>query len=96
MPLTLSERNAYARTLELATHNGEAWTSADIARVEAGRDVRDEDLALELGRTLFAIRSLRQAIANGRASREGRDVTRVARSRMLPYDTGWTTIPDEW
>jgi hypothetical protein len=96
MPLTQSERDAYARTLASATNNGDAWTSRDIARVDEARDVRDEDLARELGRTLFAIRSLRQALINGRASREGRDVTRRASSRTLPYDLGFTTIPDEW
>lgn len=88
-------RNAQARTTTTATNGGDAYTSADLERVTSFVG-RDEDLAHEMGRTLYAIYAIRQAISEGRATREGRDVSRATTRRVLPYDAGFTTIPDAW
>lgn len=93
MPTSDATLRSQARTLEDAHHSGLEWTHADIAALES-HEGRDEDLALALGRTLFAIYAMREALANGRGAREGRDVART-RSRVLPYDLGFTTIPDD-
>ncbi len=57
-----------AVTIANASKHGEGWTSADLEFVTAfSDDVTNEELALSLGRTLFAIASIKQAIAEGTA-----------------------------
>jgi len=70
-------------TRATATRNGEAWTSRDLDLVTACDDVPDAEVAQALGRTLYAIQSIRHAIAVGRNVGS----TRVARSDR-PY-RGW-------
>lgn len=67
-----------------AEANGETWTSEDLAFVEAfANEASDADLALALGRTYYAITTIKRAIAAGRARRP-----RVAATDR-PY-RGWT------
>lgn len=96
MSTSISTIHAQERTLPVARRKGEAWTLADLDLVVSYTG-RDEDLAKDLGRTLYAIYAIRHALTEGRASREGRDTTRRAASRVLPYDLGFVgSIPDEW
>lgn len=63
-------------TLATATRNGEGWTSADLAFVTAfAPDTTDADIALALGRTLYAIQTIRHAIDAGRATGSTRTTT---------------------
>lgn len=71
-----------ARTKATATKHGETWTSADLELVDAFAAEANAELAEALGRTLFAIQSIKSAIRNG-----ARNTERVAISDR-PY-RGW-------
>lgn len=72
-------------TRATATHNGEGWTTRDIAFVSAAKDTAtDEAIALATARTLYSIQSLRKAIQAGK---------RVGSARVASSDRpyrGWT------
>ena len=51
-----------------ATRNGDGWTTQDLAFVTAfAPTTTDADIAIALGRTLFAIQTIRHAIDAGKA-----------------------------
>lgn len=60
-------RRTQSATRQTATRNGEGWTSADLEFVTAfAGTTTDADLAMAMGRTLYAIQTVRHAIAAGR------------------------------
>lgn len=91
--VNIRNRQSQARTVPNATRHGETWTTDEMDFVISESDATDEEIAYVLGRTLYAVWGMRHDIANGR--------THVASERMrtrkpLAYDTGWTTIPQDW
>lgn len=79
---TLSHQQA---TLFSASNWGEGWTSRDIDFVIAFQDsASDTELALALGRTLFAVQSIKNAIRHGRRT----TVLRGRRAHAGSY-RGW-------
>lgn len=61
-------RRTQTLTARNAVKHGEGWTSADLEFVSAfAPEASDAELALTLGRTLFAIQAIKHAIAAGTA-----------------------------
>lgn len=80
-----------AITAAAARKHGEGWTLADLEFVSAfAGEVTDAELAVALGRTLFAIQAIKHAIANGTA--KGSDRTpKHERVRLYdPSDFAWS------
>lgn len=82
------QQAAQARTLDTATRTGTHWTQAELDKV-SGRPGTLEQVALELGRTLYSATYAAQRATEGNE----RTVTRPTR-RELPADRGWTTCDD--
>lgn len=61
-------REVQATTIATATKWGEVWTTSDLEMVEAFADLPDAEVAIALGRTLFAIQTIKHAIRAGRVS----------------------------
>jgi len=83
--------NTQARTKATATRHGDEWTSSDLELVTAFADEANAELASLLGRTLFAIQSVKSNIRAGRPV--GGGAPRVAKSDQ-PY-RGWTCAMGE-
>lgn len=75
-------RETQNRTKRTADRTGEAWTSADLELLTAFADEPVEEIARATGRTYFAVATMRQLVAAGRAH-----AGRVAASDR-PY-RGW-------
>ena len=91
MAITDWTRRTQRVTLANATRNGEGWTSNDLAFVTAfGGEVPDAELAIALGRTLFAIQTIRHAIAAGRATGSTRTTTTRRERAYDPNDFAWS------
>lgn len=76
-------RRTQNATREIASNNGEGWTIADLEFVTTfTNDATDAEIAITLGRTLYAIQSLRVALDAGK--RVGSTRTKVSAYR------GWT------
>lgn len=72
-------------TLDNATKWGEGWTSRDLEFVVAFTDsASDTEIALALGRTLFAVQSVQVAIRHGR-----RTTTLRANAQRERAYVGW-------
>jgi hypothetical protein len=76
-------------TLEGATKWGEVWTTSDLQFVEAFADLPDAEVARALGRTLFAVQTIKHAIRAGRVS-AGEAAARRARVQQPAAYRGWT------
>lgn len=72
-----------ATTAAHATHHGEGWTSRDLEFVSSFPEATNAELALALGRTLFAVASIKQAILEGTA-------VGSARTPQVKAYRGWT------
>jgi hypothetical protein len=83
-----ADHRSQAITLPVATEHRETWVREDLEFVQMFTDERDEDLALALGRTLYAIRSIR-AVIDERIERDR--LRRASRPRELTI-----TSYDEW
>lgn len=80
-----------ATTAAYATHHGEGWTSRDLEFVAAFPEATNAELALTLGRTLFAISSIKQAILDGTAVGSDREPAREPQVRLYdPTDFAWS------
>lgn len=68
MATNASTLAAQARTLEQAARNGVHWTQAELDKLRDldARGLTDEAIARELNRTLFAIQSAHQVLAEKR------------------------------
>lgn len=76
-------RRTQSATRQTATRNGEGWTSADLEFVTTfAGEATDAELALAMGRTLYAIQTMRHAIAAGRAVGSTRVTTPAYRGWM--------------
>lgn len=71
------KRATQARTETHAVRHGEIWTSAEMEFVVAFPDCTNEEIAIALGRTLFAVQTMRVAIAAGRVATDATRVRRV-------------------
>lgn len=86
------------RTLADASNWGETWTVEDVEFVvEFTDDVKDEELALTLGRSLYAIWALQHRVrhegfAGVVASVEA---SQIARARASRVEVGYTFIGDD-
>lgn len=89
----VSNAKAQARTTTCAESNGDAWETSDIEFVIAFTDdARDEDIAIALGRTLYAVWSVQTRIRN-----DGIDATRTfyARRNVTRVERSYTFIGDD-
>lgn len=69
-------RRTQSLTASNASRNGEGWTNADLEFVATfATDATDADIALALGRTLYAIQTIRKAIEAGKAGSTRRVAT---------------------
>lgn len=59
-------RRTQAATKATATRNGEGWTSRELEQVSTAVET-DAEVAKRLGRTLYAVQTVRHAIAAGKA-----------------------------
>jgi hypothetical protein len=59
-------KRTYATTLGTATRHREGWTSDELEFVTTFHDVSDAELARALGRTLYAIWTIKVSIREGR------------------------------
>lgn len=85
-----------ATTLANADRWGEVWTTQDLEFVEAFASLPDAEVAIALGRTLFAIQTIKHAIRAGRVS-AGEGVARRRRVRDAGAYRGWVeTMGDGW
>lgn len=83
-----ADHRSQAITLPKADHHNETWTLDELTFMVEFRDDRDEDIALALGRSLYAVRAMRPNL-NDRFA----DATRVRNlSRRELVVTSW----DEW
>lgn len=82
-----ADHRSQAVTLPVATKHRAMWTNADLDFVLAFENERDEDIALALGRSLYAIRGIRSVIDDRRAKR--RAINPAKRELAI---TSW----DEW
>lgn len=79
---------AQNRTLEQATRNGDHWTQADLDFIrDRTSSMTDEQLALVLGRTLYAVQSVQHTPMAERAERY------LAPTRpVTAWDRGYTSL----
>ena len=83
-----ADHRSQAITLPVATEHRATWVREDLEFVQMFNDERDEDLALALGRSLYAIRAIRHVIEDRIAKERTR---RALRPREVAI-TSW----DEW
>lgn len=55
-----------ATTIATATRHMEGWTSAELELVETFFDEPNAELAVTLGRTLYAVQAIKEAVRAGR------------------------------
>jgi hypothetical protein len=65
----LADHRSQANTLPVATSYRAAWTTDELLFVAEFINDRDEDIALALGRTLYAIRAIKTHLDERRAAR---------------------------
>ena len=87
-----STRKAQARTLVTADAWGQPWDAEDLAMVLEFSDETAEELATALGRTVYAVQSVREALRKGQAigggERRSTPATRQAQAWALD-DPRW-------
>ena len=83
-----ADHRSQAITLPVATSHRANWTLAELEFVEAFETERDEDIALALNRTLYAVRGIRRHTAERRATA----AVRSTRARREWSITSW----DAW
>ncbi len=84
-----ADHRSQAITLPEADHHYESWTTAEIEFVETfSDDERDEDIATAIGRSLYAVRSLRTRLDDAKAA--------ASRVRNLSRRELVITSFDEW
>lgn len=82
-------RARQGETQAQATNHRDTWTLTDLEFVEAFRDdVSDTELATALGRTLYAIWSIKAAIVNDGVRERAQRVQRAPTA----WDRGWTGL----
>ena len=79
-----STRQAQARSLATAVAWGEEWGKQEIEMVAAFPDETAEELGRALGRTVYAVQSIREALHKGLVDATG------ARRRREPEPFGFT------
>lgn len=84
-----STRKAQERTLPLARNWGEGWGQGDIQLVQGFPECTAEELGEALGRTVYAVQSVRQAIQEGRVTSDGRRRPLPAPAHRFTFAKGW-------
>lgn len=85
-----ADHRSQAKTLPLAIEHRAEWTTADLEFVAEFSADRDEDIALALGRSLYAIRAIRTVLED-RMTKARRRRIGAPPSQTLAI-TSWT----EW
>jgi len=85
---------AQLRVAPHADRRGEVWVGDDLAMLQAFTSVPAEELALALGRTVYAVNAARQTDRAGRpAGSQGRARAQAAKARQAlpwaPNDPRW-------
>jgi hypothetical protein len=70
--MTNSQTALQVQTIETATKHGETWTTAELQFVAEFPNETAAELARTLGRTLYAIQSIREAIKQGKKASDSR------------------------
>jgi hypothetical protein len=84
----LADHRSQAITLPEASHHNESWTLDELTFMVEFADDRDEDIALALGRSLYAVRAMRPHLADRFAT--------ATRARALSRRELVVTSFDEW
>jgi hypothetical protein len=88
MPTNSSTLEAQARTLETAVHWGEAWTKFEVD-LAIDPEFKIEEVALALGRTVYAIQSIREAVRLGEVDASGRRRSKPQPAFRFQFGKGW-------
>lgn len=83
-----ADHRSQAITLPEADHHNESWTLDELTFMVEFADERDEDIALALGRSLYAVRAMRPHLAER--------FTNATRVRNLSRRELVITSFDEW
>lgn len=84
-----STRQAQARTLGTAVNWGEGWAKDELEIVASFPDETAEELARTLGRTVYAVQSVREALAKGLVDATGRRRPKPAPAFRFTFAAGW-------
>lgn len=84
-----STRRAQARTLATAVAWGEEWGKHEIEMVAAFTDETAEELARALGRTVYAVQSIREALHKGLVDAQGARRRREPEPFTFTFAKGW-------
>jgi hypothetical protein len=84
-----STRRAQARSLPTAVAWGEDWAHDDVQLVAAFPDLTAEELGLAVGRTVYAVQSLRERLAEGAYGADGRRRPVPAPAFRFTFAKGW-------
>lgn len=89
MASNLSDQRAQARTLPTAVNHGDEWGQEDLDMLVQFSDETAEEIARAIGRTVYAVRSMRELLADG--SRTGRNAGRrkPANEPFFQFSSGW-------
>lgn len=84
-----STRRAQARTLPTARHWGEEWGKGEVAMVAGFPEETAEELARALGRTVYAVQSIREKLAKGELDADGRRRRATEAQSFFTFAAGW-------
>lgn len=84
-----STRRAQARTLATAVAWGEEWGKQEIEMVAAFPEETAEELARALGRTVYAVQSVRERLAQGLVDATGARRRREPEPFRFTFAKGW-------
>lgn len=90
------DRNGEGATLPLATSHRDEWDIEDLTFVAAFRDdpdTTDIDLALALGRSLYAVQAIKSVLDERLRRRVSREKTEARRNVGFDFVT---TFPPGW
>jgi hypothetical protein len=79
---------AQSRTIETATRTGTHWTQTELDKARA--DAPLEEIARQLGRTLYAVTAARTV----RTERAVKAAPATSTQGRLPYDRGFHTLEE--
>lgn len=92
MATQASEVRAQNVTLESATRHHARWTVSELKALDARHSAgtRSMDTALELHRTMYAVRSAVHTLSE----RLAKAPVRTSKDVVLPYDLGFTSLAE--
>lgn len=89
-----ADHRSQAIALEVAVRHHDHWTTKDLEFVQAFSDDRDEDIAIALGRSLYAIRGIRGVLTE-RMERAQRRANGAGVETVITSFDAWERSFDE-